>query len=275
MSKSKREKQYYRSEDAQDLLLELYGGWDPNVGIYRPKDISIQEAEKATVEKMLKLIPRINKSTRILILDSEFGHTARYILETKECKIECLNFNPIQNTYNRNQVESKFEEKLQKKFNVEEGYFEDIPFPRETFDIVLAQGALMHSDDKLRIFREVHRTLKAEGRFVFSDVLKSDDCSSDELKKVTELLPLSEVYSVEQYEKLARKAFLHKVYLLELPEQLHTHYVKLKEDLDSKKKEVKDYKAYKQYDQDLQTWIDVTEKSLLDWGIFIFQKLND
>lgn len=274
MSKTKREKAYFKSSEFINIQKDLYGGYNNHIGLYRPKDLSIEDASEAATEKLLKLIPRINKSTRILVLNSGWGSSAFYTLSKKECKVDCLNYDKEQNTLLQKKVDD-LEEKLQKKFNLEQGYFEDIPYPGDTFDLIIAQDALHLSTDKLRVFREIHRTLKPEGRFIFSDILRSENCSEENIE---DSLPSLEIYSVEQYEKLARKTFMHKVYLLELPEQLKIHYQKVADRLKAdEKKLVKKYdkKAIKKYSDSTQAWLDMAEKDCLDWGIFIFQKLND
>lgn len=274
MVKNKREKQDHLSAEAQKLRLKIHDGIDPRVGIYRPKEITLNEGMDAVMNKMIKLIPRINKSTRVLILNSGFGHMAHQLLTSKECKVDCVNYNDTQNEHNAKTI-SKLEERLQKKFNLEKNFFEDIPYPGETFDVILCQDTLMLTNDKLRVFREVQRTLKPEGRFVFSDALRSEDCSKDDMADLIKDLPVNELFSIDQYEKMARKAFLHKVYLLELPEQIKIHHQKLMDYLEKQPTKIKNNEAYSKYLDIEKKWNDTLSTDHIDWGIFIFQKLND
>jgi SAM-dependent methyltransferase len=52
-------------------------------------------------------------------------------------------------------------------FQIVHGVGEDLPFPAETFDLVLAQSVLEHVTDPLRVFQEAGRVLRPGGVFFF------------------------------------------------------------------------------------------------------------
>lgn len=48
---------------------------------------------------------------------------------------------------------------------------EKIPIENESLDAVLSNCAINHVNDKVAVYREIHRTLKSGGRFVVSDIM--------------------------------------------------------------------------------------------------------
>lgn len=53
------------------------------------------------------------------------------------------------------------------------GNAEDIPFEDDTFDLVISSNTLHLVKNPVRMFNEVHRVLKPQGRFLISDLRRS------------------------------------------------------------------------------------------------------
>lgn len=53
----------------------------------------------------------------------------------------------------------------------EEGYIEDLPFEDESFDAVVSNGVINLSAAKERVFEEVYRVLRSDGRLALSDII--------------------------------------------------------------------------------------------------------
>lgn len=72
--------------------------------------------------------------------------------------------------------------------NVEfhQGYIENLPFEDESFDAVISNGVINLSAEKNRVFEEVSRVLKPEGRLALSDII-SEQRLSESIKTNADL----------------------------------------------------------------------------------------
>jgi ubiquinone/menaquinone biosynthesis C-methylase UbiE len=59
------------------------------------------------------------------------------------------------------------------RVSFEKGDAEDIPFEDYTFDLVISSDTLHLIKNPVKMFNEIHRVLKPEGRFVISDLRRS------------------------------------------------------------------------------------------------------
>ena len=223
---------------------------------------------------MVKILPTIKRGHRILVLGSGYGGAARYLAEEFGCKVDCLNISELQNK--RNEALTK-KAGLEDKVKIIQGKFEELPYDRDTIDLVWSQDALLHSEDKIKVFREIKRVLNSSGRLIFSDLMQSDDCPEDVLKKILARLNLKDLGSFKKYKRIAQRADLEQVYLREMPDQLATHYAKVLENLNDmwNKLIIKSDKEFLEREkQGLADWIDASHKGYLNWGILQFQKRN-
>ncbi|TYL37895.1 methyltransferase type 11 [Natronococcus pandeyae] len=53
----------------------------------------------------------------------------------------------------------------------EQGYVEDLPFEDESFDVVVSNGVINLSAEKDRVFAEISRVLRSDGRLALSDII--------------------------------------------------------------------------------------------------------
>lgn len=52
-----------------------------------------------------------------------------------------------------------------------------LPFDKASFDVVFSKDAIVHIEDKLGIYREIHRVLRPGGQFIAGDWFASEDAN--------------------------------------------------------------------------------------------------
>ena len=92
---------------------------------------------------------------------------------------------------------------------------EEIPIGDESLDAVLSNCAINHVDDKVAVYREIHRTLKSGGRFVVSDIMTEAPLPS-EIKQDPEAVAacFGGAITVKEYEEVLVSAGFDRIEIL-------------------------------------------------------------
>jgi sarcosine/dimethylglycine N-methyltransferase len=245
-----------------------------HVGLYENEKQSIKKANQLLVKSMVRKIPKIKKSHKILNISSGYGDTARFLANKFNCKIDYININKARNDYNHSTNENA---ELDQFINIITGSINNTPLNRNNYNIVWSQESLSKSEDKGKALREISRVLQPEGRFIFTDMLHTKDCPEKTLKKINSFLAIDTLGTAKLYKRLARWAELERVYFREYPQQLVTHYSKvLKAVKDNEDELIKDSSkaAVQNRIKGLDQIIEAGYKGYLTWAIFQFQKRN-
>lgn len=267
-------KAYYDSRDADHFYHQVWGSEDIHIGIYESTDEDIFTASQRTVQRMASMLNPIDEDTRILDLGAGYGGAARFLAFHFNCHVTCLNLSERENARN---VEKNEMLGLSGQIDVLQGNFEEIPFDDDYLDIVWSEEALLHSDDKPQVFKEVARVLKSGGYFIFSDAIQTDDCPSDKLQPILDRIHLKELGSVNRYRKIASENGLQEIAVVEMPEQLRLHYSKVQKELNTQYNDllkVCSEEYLNRMNKGLSHWIRGGEKGYLNWGILLFKKSN-
>lgn len=122
----------------------------------------------ATVELASAL--EITPETRVLDLGAGLGGPARYLAENYGCRVEGVDATPGL-VDAANYLSSRWAGPAD-KIAFALGDALAIPFPDASFDLVWMQHVAMNIADRARLYREIRRVLRAEGRFATYDVLQ-------------------------------------------------------------------------------------------------------
>jgi sarcosine/dimethylglycine N-methyltransferase len=236
------------------------------VGLYRKKVVNPAEAIQASFERMARLLPNIKKSTKPLVFNSGYGLAALFLADKYGCKVEC-----ICNSDETAQVTADFAKQfgLEDLINITNCLFDQVPFSGASFDLVWSMDSMSFNENKPTTLKEVARLLIPEGRFIFSDYIKSSKFLEDVWIPVESSDRQRQLVSASEYIKLADRADLERVYLREDEDQLKQHFTYVQKALE----QVKD--VDEQVKDRLVQLQDRLKQQQLTWGLFQFQKRND
>jgi len=164
---------------------------------------------------------------------------------------------------------------LADRIEVVAGSFEAIPAEDARFDLAWSQDAILHSGCRNRVLAEIDRVLKPGGELVFTDPLQADDCPEGALAPVLERLQLLSLGSFAFYRDQARRLGWEEVAVIELRDQLVTHYRRVAEELYARRSRLAGLvsDAYSEpMLKGLGNWIEAGDRGWLTWGVMHFRK---
>lgn len=262
---------YYNSSDADRFYATIWGGEDIHIGLYATPDEPISAASQRTVQRMAQVLGTLDQNTRVLDIGAGYGGAARYLARTFGCRVACLNLSEIQNERNRRLND---EQGLAHLIDVADGSFEEIPYDESLFDVVWSQDAILHSGDRRRVFEEVRRVLKRGGSFIFTDPMQSDECPEGVLQPVLDRIHLDSLGSYAFYRKVARHLGFQEIEIIDMSENLVTHYSRVRAELQQRYDEMITVVSREYVDNMLKGlghWIEAGQKGYLRWGVVHFR----
>lgn len=229
------------------------------IGLHDSPKQTLEKANHNTVLKMIKILPTIKKKTKMLYIGSGYGNTVKYLVDTFSCQIDFLSLDLAKESIDDKWIEQAG---LADSVTLTQGTFNNIPTQREAYDLVWAQDVFLYAKNKRALLRKLAHVLQPEGRLIFTEIMKSLNCTE------MEGVDLEELTTENTYQSLARRADLEKVYIREFPDQLAAHFSKVQAEI--KKKGSGNGPA----GEKLKNWIAALEAGCLSWGMLQFQKRN-
>ncbi|MCP3684009.1 MAG: methyltransferase domain-containing protein [bacterium] len=266
---------YYNSRNADEFYYNIWGGEDIHIGLYEKTEDDIRTASRRTVAHLAACItglPREKKIKKVLDIGSGYGGAARYLAQQYGWSIYCLNLSETENERNRRKNR---EAGLEDRIEVVDGSFESLPYDDSTFDLVWSQDAILHSGDKAKVFEEVHRVLRSEGEFIFTDPMQSDNCPEGVLEPILARIHLDHMGSFALYKGIAEEKGFRVLHVEEHTEQLSTHYAHVADETRKKYSVISQHSNPDYLDRmlaGLEHWISGGKKGYLAWGILHLQK---
>lgn len=263
---------YYDSDDADTFYSIVWGGQDLHIGLYDTTS-NIRDASDLTIDEMVRMLPNLNESALVLDIGSGYGGAMRKVVKATGCDAVCLNISDVQNDTNRHR---NVQQGLKDKIRVVHGVFEDIPERPDSVDIVWSQDAILHSDQRDQVLKEVYRVLKPGGYFIFTDPMQADDADPAALQPVYDRLQLNSLGSFRFYREAAQSLGFEITEQRDMTNQLRKHYNRVLEELLANYDELRSEGASAEYldkmAAGLQNWVDSADAGQLAWGIQLFRK---
>jgi sarcosine/dimethylglycine N-methyltransferase len=120
-------------------------------------------------------LAQIRAEDRVLDIGAGLAGPARLLASARGCRVDCLELSP---DYCAGAVLLNRLTGLDDRIEVHAGSALDIPFPDNSFDAVWMQNVGMNIADKRKLYAEVCRVLRPEGRFVFQEIAAGETATS-------------------------------------------------------------------------------------------------
>ncbi len=236
-----------------------------HTGIYKGDNEDIDIALQHTIERMVRLMPNIKKSSKVLVLGGANSYPSIFLASRYRSKQDCVA---------QSDEAAKHIEKMAKAHEQDDVItvhvqpFSKTMFSDGNYDIIWNMDGIHTTENKRTMIREAARLLVPEGRFIFCDYMKKGSGDSEH----TDAYMTSKAYL-----KLADKADLERVYLREMAGDASRHHAILLEHIEANKAKLKKNLGAKELDTVISEITDRKSKldnGELDWGFLQFQKRN-
>jgi len=131
-----------------------------------PVDEFHTRGRAATIDLARLLELKGNES--ILDMGCGIGGPARYLAKTFGCRVMGLDLTP---EFCRVAAMLTARTGLSHQVEYRQGNALAMPFEDQSFDVVWSQNVVMNIADRHRLYREIRRVLRPDGRYAFSDVI--------------------------------------------------------------------------------------------------------
>lgn len=257
---------YYDDPDVSTFYRHYWGGEDIHIGLYDAGDESVAEAS-AKMTRYLLEHAGTGPGQKVLDIACGFGGTLR-ILARMGCRATGFD---ISNVCVTEALRANEEAGLANRITVSRGDFHAIDSPNDQWDAVVCQEALIHSDDRLRVFNEVYRVLRPGGVFAFSDILTGDGADVTLVRAAFSRLGAEAGATVDNYCDLTQQAGFDIRYVEERHRDIESHYAVLARALDEPVEGLSSH-ASASIKQSIARWRAATAGGHITWALFIARK---
>ena len=120
-------------------------------------------------------LAQIRAEDRVLDIGAGLAGPARLLASALGCRVHCIELSP---DYCAGAVLLNRLTGLDDRIDVHEGSALDLPFADDSFDAVWMQNVGMNIADKRKLYAEVYRVLKPDGRFAFQEMAAGETATS-------------------------------------------------------------------------------------------------
>lgn len=124
---------------------------------------------------VLKELAQVRAEDRVLDLGAGLAGPARMLAASPGCRVDCIELSAdyCVGAQLLNRLTA-----LDDRVGIRMGSALDLPFPDDSFDVVWMQNVGMNIADKRRLYEEICRVLRPEGRFAFQEMAAGDGAAT-------------------------------------------------------------------------------------------------
>lgn len=155
------------------------------------------------------ILSGVNITNKSLVLDvgCGTGQTAAYIFQEYKANVVGLEINPIMIEKAKNRFQT-----LNIPIQLIQGSIERIPFPDNTFDIILSESVLAFVD-KPTALKEIYRVLKNGGRLIANEMTINKRLSPQEETEIMKFYALDSLLMEEDWLRLVGRTGFQNIKL--------------------------------------------------------------
>jgi ubiquinone/menaquinone biosynthesis C-methylase UbiE len=170
---------HYSARDIESRILAAIrgAGLNPEQRL-SPEDLgALDHFHTGGLRASLELLElaKIRAEHRVLDIGAGLAGPARLLASTLGCRVNCLDLSP---DYCAGAVLLNRLTGLDDRIEVHTGSALDLSFPDDSFDAVWMQNVGMNIADKRRLYAEIYRVLKPDGRFAFQEIAAGASATS-------------------------------------------------------------------------------------------------
>ncbi|MDJ0831928.1 MAG: methyltransferase domain-containing protein [Gammaproteobacteria bacterium] len=257
---------YYDNAAVADFYQQCWGGEDIHIGHYPTGNESVKQASAAMTRHLLEFAG-ITGGDRVLDIACGYGGTLR-MLARMGCQAKGIDISEI--CVNRaNALTSAAG--LSDRIETVTGDFHHIDSAADTWDGVICQEAIIHSDNRPAVFAEALRILRPGGVFAFSDILTGHNADISMVEAAFARLGASAGATVGDYQVMAQSAGFVDIQAEERLADIKTHYNKLAAEL-SEPVPGLDANAQLAIGQSISRWQAALAEGHITWACFVARK---
>jgi ubiquinone/menaquinone biosynthesis C-methylase UbiE len=242
------------------ILWEMLMGEEIHVGGAKETDILASKLE-------------IHEQMHLLDVCSALGGPARHLAKKYGCKVTGLDATKkmFDEAVNRTKKEG-----LTNLISYELADSLNMPFEKETFDIVWGQDAWCYVTDKKRLLSEAARVVKPKGTIAFTDWIQVGNMSEEEWNHLNEFMVFPYMETLDGYQKILEETGFEVVEKEDLSQDFANHCHFYQNILRNKLKDgvIENYGAelFEAADSGLNMWVLAADEKKVGRGRWIAKK---
>lgn len=257
---------YYNDAAVSVFYQQCWGGEDIHIGLYATGNETVGEASAAMTQHLIECAG-ISDGAKVLDISCGFGGTLR-MLARLGCQVKGVDIS--ESCVDRARIINS-ETGLTDRIEVAAGDFHSIDSEPDTWDAVICQESIIHSNDRPTVFAEAFRVLLPGGVFVYSDILTGEEADLSMVEAAFARLGVSAGATISDYQEMARAAGFEVSHVEERLSDIKTHYDKLADELTGPVIDL-DADTLASIAKSISKWQAACAKGYITWACFVARK---